>query len=184
MIGKGAAVIWLTGVSATGKTTISRHINASARLSIWGPRILLDADVLRKAFWPELGLSDRDREKNVLRIGNLAATVGRTFPSIGLIIVSCIAPEAKIRDRALQGLSASGLTPYLIHLHAPLVERIKRDPKGLYDKALRGEIENLTGYDGRYDLPVSPFIGLDTSKVPQHLAGEIIEKTVRRAHFN
>jgi adenylylsulfate kinase len=160
-------VIWLTGVSGAGKTTIAEEIAENIFLrSDPYPCIILDADKIR-AFWPELGMSDADRAINVWRMARLARMLGEQLDSgrtPGIIIVACIAPDCAARDAAMRFIREE-MPCHEVYLYAPLEERVKRDPKGLYQRAIDGEIDDLTGYNGKYDVPVSPHLSFDTSKL-------------------
>jgi adenylyl-sulfate kinase len=164
-------VVWLTGVPASGKTTIAKElqrlVNEDHQLSSFNQCIVLDADVTR-TLWPELGLSQSDRQKNVARIGSLVRLLAEQTRNT-LIVVACIAPYMHIRDHVLQQIGQF-CKVVQVYLHAPLTERIKRDPKGLYQRAISGEITELTGYDGRYDVPESPHCAIDTSQVTPYQA--------------
>ena len=149
--------IWLTGVSGVGKTTIAESISRTH-----SPCFVLDADVLRGNFWPELGMSDFDRATNVIRIAKLGKLILEQVSS-GIVIIACIAPNYSVRTEALKLLSTAAATS-LVHLHCNLETRITRDPKGLYKRAIDGEINNLTGYDGLYEIPISADLTIDTGK--------------------
>lgn len=150
-------VLWLTGVSGAGKTTTAKKIQ-----ELWHcPSILLDGDNIRQ-FWPELGLSAEDRKENVLRMGRLAHLLADQLHDI-LIIVACIAPYSRDRDTNRKLINTVG-TYHEVHIKASLSERIRRDPKGLYKKAISKEIINLTGYDGVYEEPTRPLLSVDTSQ--------------------
>lgn len=165
------SVVWITGVSAAGKTTIADEIRY--RLGWKKESVLLDADEVRP-LWPELGLSKEDRNQNVLRMGSLAAIVASQLHD-GLVIVACIAPYRAVREKAFASIQI-WCPLYEIYLWAPLPVRQARDPKGLYAKALRGEIQGLTGYDGVYEEPTNPSLSFDTSKqTPMKIAKDICD---------
>ena len=134
---------------------------------------LTDGDDVRK-LWPELGLSEQDRSENVARMADLAAGIAHSLTS-SLIVVACIAPYKNTRDWAINRISEFAPC-YEVYLTAPLEERISRDPKGLYKKAINGEITGLTGYNGIYEEPTSPDLVFDTN---QFTALEIAEKILQ-----
>lgn len=161
---KRSKVVWLTGVSGAGKSTIAQYMQ---KMHGYDQCMILDADIAR-ALWPELGLSDRDRSQNVRRLGALAFMLASQMDNV-LILVANIAPFIADR-RANQKLIMQAADYYEVYIHAPLIRRLERDPKGLYDKAVRGEIQGLTGYDGVYEQsPSALLLSIDTSR---HSPGE------------
>jgi adenylylsulfate kinase len=165
-------IIFITGVSGAGKTTLGVEIKNIA--TKYNEVVLLDGDIAR-TLWPELGMSKEDRKENINRIANLSIILSRQFTN-SLIIISCIAPFKSSREKVINKIKAEANGFKLVYVHAPLIERIKRDPKGLYDKAIRGEIENLTGYDGRYDIPTNADFIFDSSKMcPTKMAERVLK---------
>jgi len=164
-------IVWLSGVSGVGKTTIGEQLQINLKWH-YSAVYFLDADMCRKNWWPELGLSNRDRTENMLRMARLASFLSRKS---NLVIVSCIAPIGPIREEALSICRGSATTKH-IYLHTPLITRLNRDPKGLYYRAVIGEIEGLTGYDGRYDIPTNADLSINTSK---HSVNEAIDQIYR-----
>ena len=165
-------ILFITGVSGAGKTTLGTAVKKMA--SGFSEAILIDGDIAR-TLWPDLGLSQEDREKNVRRIANLAIILAQQLEN-SLIIISCIAPFEAHRKQIIEHLKKNSDKFFLIYIHAPLIERIIRDPKGLYDRAIRGEIEGLTGYDGIYDIPLAPDFSFNSSQqCPEEMAQEILE---------
>lgn len=171
------SIVWLTGVSGVGKTTIANALKEEVVFGRYSQRIILDADECRK-LWPELSLSTKDRKINILRIGNIAKILDKQLIN-SLIIVACIAPYKKERDEILK-IRPELLKErsFLIYLHAPLSIRMSRDPKGLYKKAVSGEIDNLTGYNGTYEIPTNAFLSFDTSEMKPLQIAEIIMKEI------
>ncbi len=148
--------LWFTGLSGAGKSTIAELLEQ--RLFLAGRHtFILDGDHVRGGLSKDLGFSEVDRIENVRR----AAEVARLFVEAGLIvIVSFISPF-----RAERQMARSRFAPgefFEVFIDAPLVECERRDPKGLYAKARRGELANFTGIDSGYEPPVSPEIHLDT----------------------
>jgi bifunctional enzyme CysN/CysC len=156
--GHAAAVLWLTGLSGAGKTTMARHLETS--LFEAGVRtMLLDGDHLRHGLCGDLGFSERDRRENIRRAGETA----RLFFEAGhIVICAFISPFA--RDR--QGVRA--LFPdksfFEIHVRCDLATCMERDPNGLYQKALAGQIANFTGLNSPYETPPAPEIIVDTDR--------------------
>jgi adenylyl-sulfate kinase len=150
-------VVWLTGLSGAGKSTLADAL--VPRLRAEGKRVeLLDGDVVRTHLSKGLGFSREDRDLNVARIAFVAHLLARNGVAV---VVAAISPFREPRDaaRALIGEFVE------VHVAPPLEECIKRDVKGLYKKALAGEIPQFTGVNDPYEPPLSPEITLDTSQV-------------------
>jgi adenylylsulfate kinase len=150
------AVIWFTGLPGSGKSTLSERLAGVLRAR--GLQVEhLDGDKLRQLF-PETGFGREDRENHVRRAGLLA----RYLEQNGIfVIASLIAPYAQSRQ-FVRGLCRNFVE---IHVSTPLEVCERRDPKGLYAKARRGEIKNFTGIDDPYEPPASPEIAVDTSRI-------------------
>ncbi len=161
--------LWLTGLSGAGKSTIASLLEA--RLHALGRHtFVLDGDNVRHGLNRDLGFTEAARVENIRRV----AEVARLMVEAGLVvIVSFIAPFRSERAFA-RGLFAAGEFAE-IHIDAPLAECERRDPKGLYAKARRGELANFTGIDSPYEVPGNPEIRLDT----QHMdAAACVERLV------
>lgn len=155
--GRGATV-WLTGLPASGKSTIG---SALARTLVEGgrPAYLLDGDDLRRGLSADLGFASSDRAEHIRRVGHVA----RLFADAGLVaVVAVIAPLAEARANARAMHEAAGLGFTEVHVHASVEECARRDPKGLYAKARAGKIHGLTGVDAPYEAPESPELRIDT----------------------
>ncbi len=149
--------LWLTGLSAAGKSTVAEVV--AAGLAERGRRVtLLDGDVVRTHLSAGLGFSRADRDTNIRRIGFVAAEIVRHG---GLVICAAISPYRATRDevRRLVG-------PYHfveIYISTPLAVCEARDPKGLYAQARRGDLPGFTGIDDPYEPPLAPALALDTT---------------------
>lgn len=168
--GHGGALVWLTGLSGSGKSTVAnlvdRKLHERGRHSV-----LLDGDLVRTGLCADLTFSPEDRAENVRRIGE----VGRLFAQTGLIaLVAVIAPYAKDRE-ATRGRMREGRYVQ-VFVDAPLSVCEERDPKGLYAKARAGVIKNFTGIDAPYEAPKNPEVHLDSSgaTTPEELADQVI----------
>ena len=156
-------VIWLTGLSGSGKTTIARALER--QLFDQGNNIyMLDGDNLRSGLNSNLGFSFEDRKENVRRIGEVAALFARA----GFIVITAfISPFAEDRKKALAAFKENS---YEIYLSASIDICEKRDPKGLYKKARLGEIKDFTGIDSPYEIPTKPALILNTDKETEEVS--------------
>lgn len=156
-------IIWLTGIPSSGKTTIANIL--SERINA----VVLDGDYLR-AKYPEhrvLGYSNEDRAKNVLIAAEKAVSFAKTGRNV---IVALVSPSEKIRQDARK----MHIGPFVLaYLECPKEVCIERDPKGMWAKALKGEIKNFTGLDGPYEPPEKPDVHLRTDQMN---IGECIDK--------
>ena len=158
LLGQRGCVIWLTGLSGSGKSTIAGLLEEQLVRRGY-PACVLDGDNVRHGLNRDLGFSAEDRCENIRRIGEVAALFARS----GMIaITSFISPYIAGRDAARQGLDDGIFIE--IYLDTPLEECEKRDPKGLYKKARVGEIVEFTGIDAPYELPRDPEMILPTHK--------------------
>jgi adenylyl-sulfate kinase len=149
-------VIWLTGLSGSGKSTIAGLIEQ--RLAALGAHTyLLDGDSIRQGLCRDLGFSASDRTENIRRVGE----VNRLMSDAGLIVLTaCISPFRSDRDLVRALLPAGEFIE--VFVDTPLAECERRDPKGLYKKARAGEIADFTGIDSPYERPLQPEIHFDT----------------------
>ena len=150
------ATVWLTGLPASGKSTIGAAVEerlvANGRFAY-----LLDGDNLRHGICGDLGFSAADRRENVSRAGALA----RLFADAGAVaIVALVSPFADGRDAVRRLHLSSGLTFIEVHVDTPLAVCVARDPKGLYARARAGELRGLTGVDDPYERPSRPELRL------------------------
>jgi adenylylsulfate kinase len=155
LLGQRGIVVWLCGLSGSGKSTLA---NAVERVLHQQGRFttILDGDNLRVGLSANLGFTDQDRLENIRRIAETA----KLFVSQGIItIVSAITPRGELRDLA-RGLLGSDLIEVYVKASYETCE--KRDVKGLYAKAARGEIQHFTGKDGSFEPPQSPDLILNT----------------------
>ncbi|MDB5404459.1 MAG: bifunctional enzyme CysN/CysC [Acetobacteraceae bacterium] len=169
MKGQRAAVLWFTGLSGAGKSTIANQVEK--RLHALGHHtMILDGDNVRHGLNRDLGFSEGDRVENIRRI----AEVSRLFVEAGLIVlVSFISPY---RAERMLARDRVGNDEFLeIFVDTPIDECRRRDPKGLYEKADSGQIRNFTGVDAPYEAPLNPEIRLLTlERGPDALADEVV----------
>ncbi len=168
--GQKACVLWLTGLSGAGKSTIANLVEA--RLHAMGRHTyLLDGDNVRHGLNKDLGFTAEDRVENIRRV----AEVAKLMADAGLIVlVAFISP---FRAERLMARELIGELEFKeIFIDAPLRVAEERDPKGLYRKARRGEIRNFTGIDSPYEPPEAPDIHIDTTRLgPEEAAERILE---------
>ncbi len=159
--------LWLTGLSGAGKTTIALELEA--RLRARGVRIeRLDGDTVREGLTRDLGFSKEDRDKNIERVTYVAKLLSRN--GVG-VIASFISPYREARDKA-----RAGTTNFIeVHVAAPLQTCIDRDVKGMYAKALKGEIKQFTGIDDPYEEPLQAELTIPTH---QQTLGESVEQII------
>jgi adenylylsulfate kinase len=149
-------VVWLTGLSGSGKTTIARTLEFALK-SMNRCVVVLDGDEIRRHLSADLGFSKRDRELNVERVAYLSHLLSRS----GIItIVALISPFRRSRDNARKIIGDF----VEVWVKCSLNTCKERDPKGLYAKVVNGEITNFTGIDQDYEIPFKPELILDTDK--------------------
>jgi adenylylsulfate kinase len=169
LLGQRGVVVWLCGLSGSGKSTIA---NAAERVLHQQGRFttILDGDNLRTGLNSNLGFTDQDRLENIRRISEMA----KVFVSQGIItFVSAITPRGELRDLA-RGLLGADL--FEVYVKASYEACEKRDVKGLYAKAARGEIAHFTGKDGSFEPPHNADLVLDTEKTSiEDAAFELLE---------
>ena len=162
------AVLWLTGLSGAGKSTIANIVERKlARMN--RHTFLLDGDNVRHGLNKDLGFTDADRVENIRRVGEVA----KLMTDAGLIVITAfISPFRAERDmvRAMMQLGEF----IEIHIDTTLDEAEKRDVKGLYKKARSGQLKNFTGIDSPYEAPESPEMRIDTTKLTAEQAADAI----------
>ena len=170
------AVLWLTGFSGAGKSTIANLVEQ--RLHAAGHHtMLLDGDNVRHGLCRDLGFTEADRVENIRRAGEVA----KLMTESGLIVIcSFISPYRAEREMVRNLFSTGEFIE--IFVDTPIGECIRRDPKGLYAKAQAGKIKNFTGIDAPYEAPESPEIHLRTiDQAPEQLAQDVLRVLGERA---
>jgi bifunctional enzyme CysN/CysC len=169
LLGQRPTVVWFTGLSGSGKSTVAdlveRALHASGRATM-----LLDADNVRHGLTRDLGFTEADRAENVRRLAEAA----RLLADAGLIVLVCaISPRNEEREGARAIIGADRFVE--VHVATRLEVCEERDPKGLYARARRGDIPNFTGIDAPYEDPDDPDLRLDTgASSAEEAAAEVI----------
>lgn len=154
-----SVALWLTGLSGSGKSTIAIALERELEQRGYLCRIL-DGDNIRTGINKNLGFSPEDRMENIRRI----AEVSKLFIDSGIITIAAfISPENSMRSMAADIIGADDFKE--VYISTPIEECERRDIKGLYAKARRGEIKEFTGVNAPFEAPESPAISLDTAKL-------------------
>ncbi|MET0212395.1 MAG: sulfate adenylyltransferase subunit CysN [Vicinamibacterales bacterium] len=171
MKGQRPCVIWFTGLSGAGKSTIANLLEK--RLHALGRHTyLLDGDNVRQGLNKDLGFTEADRVENIRRVSEVA----RLMADAGLIVLVSFISPFRAERRTARGLMGEGEF-YEVFVDVPLEVAETRDPKGLYKKARRGELKNFTGVDSPYEVPEAPEVKIDTTRMtPQRAAETILER--------
>lgn len=153
-------VIWMTGLSGSGKSTIANALEHSLVHQYHCHTYLLDGDNVRSGLNAGLGFTEEDRRENIRRVGEVAKLM---FDAGLIVITAFISPFRADRDmvRALFGTGEF----WEVYIHCPLATCQERDPKGLYRKALAGELNEFTGITSPYEVPDNAELTLNTEKV-------------------
>jgi adenylyl-sulfate kinase len=165
-------VIWFTGLSGAGKSTIAELVGVE--LEAAGVAVeYLDGDVVRTHLSKGLGFSKDDRDTNIERIGWVASRLARHGATV---LVSAISPYAAAREKAR--LMAEEFAPFVeVYVATSVEECARRDVKGLYEQAFRGELPEFTGVSDPYEAPASPELRLETEgRAPEESARLVLAK--------
>lgn len=162
-------VIWMTGLSGSGKTTIAKGLEQLLHQNGYLTQIL-DGDNIRTGINKNLGFSEEDRSENIRRI----AEVSKLFLNCGIITINCfVSPTIEIRKQAEDIIGKDDFLE--IFVNTPIEVCEQRDPKGLYKKARAGEIKDFTGISAPFEAPISPSVDLKTD-------GKSIEECVKELY--
>jgi bifunctional enzyme CysN/CysC len=173
--GQRPCVLWLTGLSGAGKSTIAnlveRKLHAMGRHTY-----ILDGDNVRHGLNKDLGFTAADRVENIRRI----AEVAKLMVDAGLIVITAFISPFRAERRMARALFGAG--EFIeVFVDAPLAVAEERDPKGLYKKARRGEIKNFTGIDSPYEAPEAAELRLDTAALaPEEAANRVLGELRRK----
>lgn len=168
-------VIWMTGLSASGKSTIANALDIALRAQ-GRFTCILDGDSVRRGLCRDLGFTDSDRDENIRRVAEVAGLmVGAGL----IVIVALISPSSAGRHYARSIIGNEHFVE--VHVDAPLAIAEQRDPKGLYKKARSGLLKNFTGIDSNYDTPLFPEVHLPTDVMSVEQSVGIILDWMARA---
>ncbi|WP_321903614.1 adenylyl-sulfate kinase [Paraburkholderia tropica] len=172
------AVVWLTGMSGAGKSTIAQALVERLRASCIRATAL-DGDVLRTGLNGDLGFTEADRTENLRRVAHVAAL----FCQEGFVaITATISPEPEHRDNARRIVGAGSFVEVFVDTPFEVCE--ERDPKGLYKRARRGEIPQFTGIGSPYHAPDRPDLTVRTQgNSVEHCVDDIVEHLARKHHI-
>jgi adenylylsulfate kinase len=161
-------VVWLTGLSGSGKTTLANGLEERL-LSMNKFVYVLDGDIVRNGINSDLGFSDADRNENIRRVAEIAAILQGASV---ITIVAFISPFIKMREFARNRAGNENFIE--VYVKASLETCIKRDPKGLYKKAVSNQILHFTGITSAYEEPVNPELIIDTEKLSVEESADIL----------
>ena len=178
MLGQHGITIWFTGLSGSGKSTSAIALEQLLASEGYVCRIL-DGDNIRTGLNSNLGFSEEDRTENIRRI----AEVCKLFTDTGIItIASFVSPTADLRRMARDIVGADDF--FEVYMSTPLEECERRDVKGLYAKARRGEVKQFTGISAPFDVPEHADISIDTTNAtPEETAREIFARISSKIAF-
>lgn len=157
LLGQRGILVWFTGLSGSGKSTVAlgveRELHAKGILCR-----ILDGDNIREGINNNLGFSAEDRKENIRRI----AEIGKLFVHTGVVTLACfVSPTREIRQMAREIVGADDFLE--VFVSTPIEECERRDVKGLYARARRGEVKDFTGISAPFEAPESPDLDIDTS---------------------
>lgn len=159
LLGQRGLMIWMTGLSGSGKSTVAIGVERELHRRGILCRIL-DGDNIRTGINAGLGFSEEDRRENIRRI----AEVGKLFVQTGIVTLACfVSPTAELREMARRIIGPDDFRE--VYISTPLSECERRDVKGLYARARRGEVMDFTGISAPFEPPIHPDLSLDTSRL-------------------
>src|SRR5258705_3150756 len=177
MIDRRGFTVWFTGLSGVGKSTLATALESE--LAGRGLKVeILDGDEVRTNLSKGLGFSREDRDTNIRRIGYVARLLARNGTGI---IAAAISPYGHVRAEVRRSIESDGAAFIEVFAKCPLDVLVERDVKGLYKKALAGEIKEFTGVSDPYEAPVDPDVTVETdSETVEQSIRKIIEELARR----
>ncbi len=170
--GQRGVVVWLTGLPGSGKSTLAEGLETHL-LRMKKLAYILDGDILRRGLNSDLGFSEADRNENIRRVAEVAAMLKDASV---ITIVAFISPFRKMREFARMRAGSENFIE--VFVKSSLETCIKRDPKGMYRKAINDKTENFTGLTSPYEAPDFPDLVIDTEKLSVEESVELLLKTV------
>ena len=159
LLNQRGMMVWFTGLSGSGKSTVAMSVERELHKRGILCRIL-DGDNIRSGINNNLGFSQEDRMENIRRI----AEVGKLFVQTGIVTLACfVSPTEDIREMARQIVGEQDFKE--VYVSTPIEECERRDVKGLYARARKGEVKNFTGISAPFEEPQNPTLSIDTSKL-------------------
>lgn len=180
-LGQRGVVIWMTGLSGSGKSTMA--VGLDAKLHEAGKHsLILDGDNLRHGLCCDLGFSETDRHENMRRTGEVAKLMAQS----GIIVIcSLISPFDSHRQKVRESCQRDSVPFAEVFIAASLSVCEQRDPKGLYAKARNGEIRGFTGIDSPYEPPAYPEVTLETgAHTPEHCLQQLVGHVLALSTLN
>lgn len=176
VINQMGLVIWLTGISGSGKSTIA--VELEKELTQMGKLVYrLDGDNVRQGLCSDLGFTEEDRNENIRRI----TEVSKLFKDAGIItLVSFISPLKSMRKLAKNKVGDDAFVE--VYVKASVETCIKRDPKGMYKKAIAGQIKDFTGISATYESPENPDIVIDTENLNINESVKVILNHIKKIY--
>lgn len=178
LLNQRAKVLWFTGLSGSGKSTIAKGLEEELHAKGFFS-VVLDGDNVRTGINNNLGFSDEDRKENIRRI----AEVAKLFLQNGVIVICCfVSPTEEIRNLARTIIGEKDFVE--IFVNTPIEECEKRDVKGLYAKARKGEIKDFTGVNAPFEIPTNPNLEIQTkNKLVEQSVNKVLEFCIPILNF-
>lgn len=178
MLGQRGVMVWFTGLSGSGKSTVALGVERELHRRGILCRIL-DGDNIRAGINSNLGFSPEDRRENIRRI----AEVGKLFVDTGVVTLACfVSPTEEIRQMAREIVGADDFKE--VFVSTPIEECERRDVKGLYARARRGEVKEFTGVSAPFEAPQHPALIIDTSVLPlEESVARVVEMVVKASQL-
>ena len=159
LLGQRGMMVWMTGLSGSGKSTVAIAVERELHRRGILCRIL-DGDNIRSGINANLGFSEEDRRENIRRI----AEIGKLFVQTGIVVIACfVSPTNELREMARGIIGTDDFRE--VYISTPLAECERRDVKGLYARARRGEVKDFTGISAPFEAPQHPDLSIDTSRM-------------------
>ncbi len=179
MLNQKSCVLWMTGLSGSGKSTIAKGLEKKLH-SMGYLSYVLDGDNIRSGINANLGFSEEDRTENIRRVSEIS----KLLADAGIITINCfVSPTVDIRQQAKEIIGQGDFIE--VYINAPFEVCAQRDVKGLYKKALAGEIKNFTGLDAPFEAPENPDIEVKTNEMSIDEAVEsVFQKITERIKYN